>query len=392
MILHLVPSIHPGMGGLAALSVGFAESQLQLGHDTRLWCTDSPARVEEAWRVHGFPREMVRRFPALPVVGFTPGMERAVAHEGACFQAVHQHGIWPMISRVTNRWREVFGRPTVVAPQGSLEPRSLGRSRWRKRLALASYEGTNLAQTTCLQANSMAEAEHFREFGLRQPIAVIPNGFPDAWLDSTGDGARFRSRQGLPGDRRLALFVARIHPIKGLGRLVRAVARDPQKFSDWLFVLAGPDEDGHRQQVVQLANQLGVADRFRFVGALYGDDKRDAYAAADFFLLPSDSESFGITVAEALGAGVPALTTHGAPWQELQQHDCGWWVPPTVDGIAEGLEAALGASCTRLEEMGQRGRELVARRYTWTQVGGQAVQLYQWLGGTGERPGFVILD
>ena len=56
-----------------------------------------------------------------------------------------------------------------------------------------------------------------------------------------------------------------------------------------------------------------------------GFAKEELYRRADFFVLPTFSENFGSVVAEALGYGVPVITTKGAPWEDLLNHKCGWW-------------------------------------------------------------------
>ena len=128
---------------------------------------------------------------------------------------------------------------------------------------------------------------------------------------------------------------------------------------------------------------------FSFPGAVYGDDKWRLYRSADLFILPTYSENFGLVVAEALAAEVPVLTTRGTPWHTLLEHDCGWWVAPTVDGVIEGLSAALAAETGVLREMGRRGRALVAREYTWEVAATRTIELYRWLAGQQAQPAFV---
>ncbi|HTG82707.1 MAG TPA: glycosyltransferase family 4 protein, partial [Geobacteraceae bacterium] len=129
-----------------------------------------------------------------------------------------------------------------------------------------------------------------------------------------------------------------------------------------------------------------------FTGLLVDQIKRDAYAAADLFVLPTLREAAPVVVLEALGASVPVLTTKGAPWENLVTHRCGWWTDIDSGAIADVLKKAMACSPAELRQMGGRGRDLVGARYTWQQSALQTISLYRWLIGQGERPDFVSFD
>ena len=159
------------------------------------------------------------------------------------------------------------------------------------------------------------------------------------------------------------------------------------------MVIAGfEDPPGYQLELEQMAVKLGITDKIVFSGGLFGQEKRDAFAAADLFVLPTHSDNFAIVIAEALAAGVPVVTTYGAPWEELQTHRCGWWVDVNVDAIREAIQDAIHRPQQELKEMGQRGRVLVEQQYTWKSVAEQTVQLYDWLLGQGQQPSFVIKE
>lgn len=393
-VLHIVSSVGPGSGGVGMAALSLARAQRDAGCEIAIWSQDPPQVIADAaseWLLTG----TILGFPiwGLPIVGFSPTAERyAASAAGSQFDVVHQHGIWQANSRVTNQWRIAHRRPTVVAPQGTLQPVALQRSRLKKQLALVGYEARNLHAATCLQATAEPELQSIRCFGLRNPVAIIPNSIPDDWLVTQGDGSRFRQRHAIPSDKRLLLFLSRIHPIKGLPLLFEAVAARRAELIDWRLVLAGTDEGGHRHTLEVLARQLGIAELVQFVGPVFGEDKRDAFAAADVFVLPSYSENFGTVIAEALGAGIPVITTHGTPWVDIETRGCGWWVDTNAHSLAEAISDAAQHSVSELVAMGRRGRALVSDGYTWRQVAQKTVCLYTWLLGRGDRPAFVKVD
>lgn len=160
--------------------------------------------------------------------------------------------------------------------------------------------------------------------------------------------------------------------------------------NDWRLVIAGNDEVGHTRELQEKIKQLGLESDVELPGPLFDEAKEQAYLNADLFILPSYSENFGIVVAEALGYGLPVLTTTGCPWQELETEGCGWWVEPTVASLEAGLQAALGAGSEELRAMGMRGRRLVEEKYQWPGIAERMLEFYRWILNGGDKPDFVV--
>jgi glycosyltransferase involved in cell wall biosynthesis len=392
-VLHQLLYIGQRSGGLGPIALGLCKEQLKLGVDASVWNLDSHARTESGWdsSLDGAVRSFKVLGPSL--IGFSPAMEASITgSEGDHFDVIHQHGIWCANSRVTNRWRKVYRRPTVLNPQGTLESYTLQLSRRKKYLAYLLYERQNLCHAACLQATCLAELASFRAFGLRNPIAVIPNGVPNGWTLTAGNALQFREKYALPPDRRIVLFVSRLHPKKGLPLLIQAISNGRRHFSDWIFVIAGPDEVGHKNELIEQIRSTDTSELIYFTGPVWAEDKRNAFAAADLFVLPTHSDNFAIAVTEALGAGLPVITTYGAPWPELKDYDCGWWVPVDAAAIQDALIDAVNRPSGVLVAMGERGRALVKERYTWERIAEKTLELYRWLLYGGNSPDFVFRD
>ena len=390
--MHILPIVGRRSFGIGPVALNLAKQQTALGCEVRVWCADSEEGVHCAVADSGLPQGVIARYQAFgrSRVYFSPSMERAVDGADGAIDVVHQHGVWTALSRVTNRWRETHKGLTVIAPHGSFAAAALNRSRWKKKIALLAYETENLRRASCLHAVSMLEVESLRTYGLRNPVALIPNGVSEEWLESTGDSSRFLEDLGLREGRPVMLYLGRVTPIKGLPMLIRALARIRTQLDDWLLVIAGPDEFNHSATIVDLIEELEMEQWVRVVGPVYGQQKRDAFAAASFFVLPSYSEGFPLVVMEALGAGVPVLTTKGVSWPELETHNCGWRTEATEDGLVDALTTIVDLPETVLSKMGHSGKELVIRSYTWSQAAQKTRFLYHWLLGAGARPDFLI--
>jgi glycosyltransferase involved in cell wall biosynthesis len=155
------------------------------------------------------------------------------------------------------------------------------------------------------------------------------------------------------------------------------------------LIVAGFQEVNHQEYLIKLVGELGLNSLVSFVGPTFGQDKIDLLSNASVFVFPSYNESFGIVVTEALGRGVPVLTTKGAPWSELETHNCGWWVENSEEGLMDGLNQVLKTDPKTLSLMGERGRALVLDKYTWEDNVKNTLELYNWLINNGKKPSFV---
>ncbi|WP_263818886.1 glycosyltransferase [Salinibacter sp.] len=296
---------------------------------------------------------------------------------------VHDNGLWlPVNHRVATTTRSLRC-PRVVSPHGMLEPWSLEQGAWKKKAAWWLYQKRDLQSAEVVIATAEQEAQNIRSLGVDGPIAVVPNGVdrPES-LPSVEEGTSDGREQ------RRILFLSRIHKKKGLLNLVEAW--DRLRPDGWEVIIAGPDENGHEAEVRQRISQCGVEGDFAFTGPVKGTEKWKMYQSADLFVLPTHSENFGIVVAEALSCGVPVITTRGAPWSDLLDHDCGWWIEIGIDPLVEALAQATRMSAAGRVAMGRRGRELVDWKYTWPQVAAALQSVYAWVLGKGPCPECVI--
>lgn len=316
---------------------------------------------------------------ACPPLGWSREYGRELLKREA--DLLHTHGLWLHPSWAALGWKKKFSKPHVVSVRGMLEPWAWRHKAWKKRPVWWLWERRNLETASLLHATSEQEARSIRERGLAAPIAVIPNGVE--LPEKRGGGmAKAESR------KRMALFLSRIHPVKGLPMLLEAWAK--LRPAGWRLHIAGPDEGGHCAELERQAAALGLGETVAFAGPLAGAAKEAAYREADLFILPTHSENFGIAVAEAMAHGLPVITTYGAPWKVLEEERCGWWVPVSVEGIAAALDEAVRRSPEELAAMGARGRRVVEEGFSWDGIAHEMIACYEWLLGRGPKPGCVL--
>lgn len=380
-VLHAIAGLHPSSGGPTRVVVDCTDAMSrQPGLSITLLTHGLPGTDLLASRCPRVHRVVAQSGSQLAIkLGLTFRRELGRVIRTARPMLIHNHGLWTPL----NHWSISMGRrsgiPVIVQPHGMLEPWALNHKVWKKKAAMAAFQRRDLASARLLVATSNVEYQNIRRLGLRQPVAMIPNGVD---LD-----VGVRPTFGSPVHRqRVALFLSRVHPVKGLVNLVRAWAQVAPV--GWRLRIAGPDDVGHLGEVLALVRQLGLQDSVDYVGAVEGSTKTALYNAADVFVLPTFTENFGVVVAEALAHGVPVITTHGAPWGDLETFGCGWWVAIGVEPLTKALREAMVLSDDERTAMGARGREY-ARRYDWDGIALQTIGVYRWLLGQEPRPDCV---
>ncbi len=352
-VLLAVKSVLPSYGGpafsVSRLAVALADAGVEVG----LWASDMSAM----------------KTPLLPARPSVRPMSGSVAEAMDRFgrpDILHDNGIWLAHNhRIADLTKE-RGMVRVVSTRGMLEPWAVNHKRLKKKLAWWLYQRRDLCRACYHHATAAAEAETLQQLRLGVPIGVIPNGIDIANVEPRRNG---RSKI------RTALFLGRIHPVKGLALLLEAWTR--LRPSGWQLQIAGPDETGYRADLEKQISAAALSEAVHFLGPLGDEAKERAFVDADILVLPSFSESFGMAIGEALAHGLPVLTTTGVPWPMLSEHRCGWRVDPTVDGITEGLREATSLDPASLAAMGERGQQLVRRDFAWASIATQFIGAYE---------------
>lgn len=293
---------------------------------------------------------------------------------------IHSHSLWMMPNVYPGGAVGGSQCPLIVSPRGTLSQYALNRNALRKKIFWHLLQASVLRKAKCLHATAFSEYQDIRRLGFNQPVCILPNGTDVPPL-----------LEKVNSIRKQLLYLGRIHPIKGIDNLLLAWNEVEQKFPDWDLHIVGPDNGGYLAEMQALAKELHLK-HVVFAGPLFGDDKLDAYRKANLYVLPSHSENFGMTVAEALAAGTPAIVTQGAPWGGLQKNGAGWWIDVGVEPLIKCLEEVLSLPHAELAEKGRAGRDWMLRDFSWNSIGEQFKITYEWLLNGGSPPTWVRVE
>lgn len=382
--IQVVASITNEAAGPSYSVRRLAEAMASRGVRSEIMCTSISTRAPRA----GVPvRAFRQQCASVPLAAkFYCSREMAIAIDRAAAggAVIHSHGLWTLPNLYSASAAQRYAAPHFVSPRGMLAPAALQFSRRAKQAVWMLAQCRAVERATCLHATSQQEYEELRALGLTTPLAIVPNGInlpPPAEVIGEKSSCEPRTRT--------LLNLGRIHPQKGIDRLIEAWSIIEPRQPGWRLRIVGPSEGGYAAQLSARARALGQS-RITFEGPLFGTAKDKAYREADLFVLPTLSENFGMVVAEALANGTPVISTKGAPWRGLDEHRCGWWIDHGVGPLVEALDRAMALPRAELRVMGARGRDWMARDFSWERVAADMERLYRWSVGQGERPDDLV--
>ena len=360
-ILQIIPGLT--LGGPTFSVTTLTRYLSKLGHCVQLYTEDTNFQGYNDIDIHPFN---ILNFPYNKQLAFSTSLRKELRRECKDADIIQTNSLWQYPNFVMEYARKASSAKSVIVPRGTLSEYALSLSSVKKRLVLAIGQRNALHNADMFIATCEKEYHDIRAFGLKQPVAIIPNGLELPSIPSS------------VVKKKNILFLARIHKIKGLDILINAwreISHD-HRFSDWDLIIAGPKESDYAQRMISLASDL---ERVTFVGEISGQNKINLMAESFLYVLPTHTENFGISIAEALAAATPVITTTGAPWKGVEEHNCGKWIELSPENLKQALIQMMSKSESELIQMGKNGRNWVSHEFSWTEIADKTVKSYEWL-------------
>jgi len=375
-VLHVTPFFAPAFryGGPPRSILGLCRALVDAGVDVEVFTTTAngdrplPAAPDginyDNVRVRYFPLAWPQRYWR------ARGLRAALRTAAANADVVHVHGLWNMTSWSGVACARRARRPYVISPRGMLQPEAMRRNRELKTVAYWGIERANLRSAALLHATSEAERSELAQYGPR--VRVVPNGVTSTCATTSAIDA-LRTEASLCENDTVVAFLGRLHPIKRLDLLASAFAIVHRTHPGARLLIAGPDEGGYRQHVAPLFSPVSTATRW--LGPLDSEQIAALFAISRVLVQCSDSESFGMSIAEALTAGVPVVATKGSAWTDLHAVGCGYSVAHDAAAIADGISRVLDA--TDAPMMRRRASDWAKQTFAWDSVASAMRDAYE---------------
>lgn len=366
-ILFVTPSVSRKWGGTTTSVLSYYKAIAEIGHNVQVVTVygeserpDIDASLLSNPDFHFYK------------VSFAPwrysrAFSRYIRRTAGNFDIVHVHGMWTGVSFISARAAARHGVPYVITPHGMLEPAALRRKLIKKALYLRLIEKRLFAKASCVHCITEQEVRNVElAFRVKRTVQV-PNGVyvPDFL---------HKPYQGLSD----IAFIGRIHPIKGLDRLLEALAGIPRLN----LVVAGAGDKDYERYIRGLIRRYDLKDRVKMVGFVDNDEKSAIFKNSLFTVIPSFSEGLSMVALESLANSTPVVVSRQCNFPEVGESGAGVVIENNeTASIRQGIEQMLSADLAR---MSQNAHKLVTEKFGYRDVASALVEEYRKIIAAGE--------
>lgn len=386
MKVELLTTVNSHKAGGLYYSVKFlAKSLIDYGIDVGILSYNDNHSINDLQTYQGIPMHTYKISPILKALGIPKNCLKKLKTLSP--EIVHQQGIWMANSISLSNYRKYNKNvKTVIAPRGMLDSWAINNSSLKKKIAGHLFEYANLRKASCIHALCESEYESFRAFGLKNPVAIIPNGTIIPTY----------KRSYISKKKRTLLFLGRIHSKKGISELIEAInlinQNSPSLLENWEIQIGGWGDENYCNLLQEECRSKKLMNYVKFIGSKYNEEKENCLINADAFILPSYSEGLPMAVLEAWAYQLPVIITEFCNLPEGFTSNSAMQISTDSLTMSKQLMQILEMPQNQFCNIGINGYNLVKTKFSWDIIGKQTIELYKWLLYGDTTPDFVKLQ
>ena len=383
-VLQVVPTFHPyTASGPSRVAYMISKHLARRGHSVTVYTSNitdqfnslkSGIEKYDGIEVHRFPSigalfTRVIKFIATPIL--IPQIKKEIKE----FDIIHIHEFTTFQGIICHHYAKKNTAPYILQVHGSLP--KIGKWKTLKKIHLILFGRKLLNNSSKVVALSPTEAEHYRRMNVEEEkITIIPNGIDLSEFSTLPPKGLFRKKFNIPRNRKIILYLGRIHKTKGIHLLVKAYHYliKHMKCADTILVIAGPD-DGYYRKIRTLVHSLKISTNVLFTGFLTESDKLKAFVDADVFVTPI-FYGFPLTFLEACATGKPIVTTDFGDKLEWINNKVGYVVPPASRKLALAIHKLIQDEDLN-KKFGENSKKIVKSNFTIEKVVSRLEKTYE---------------
>lgn len=390
-VLHIIPAVASVRGGPSHAVLSMVKALRSQGIEAEIATTNNNGTeflnvpLNQKVEYEGVPVWFFPQFsPSSKKLNLTVGADKAFIFSPELtkwlwqnlrnYDLIETHYLFSYASTCAGAIARWYKIPYVVRTIGQLAPWALAQSQLKKHLYTFFIERHNLNRATAIHCTSVGEVGDVRNFGIQTPAFTLPLGV-DRPEELPEVKQKLQNVYGISPETPVVLFLSRLHPKKRPDLLIQAFSQVIQSH-DCRLILAGSGEAEYLTHLSLLILSLGLANRVSFAGFVTGEDKGLLLQGSDIFVLPSFAENFGVAVAEAMAEGLPVIITPEVQISPAVKADkAGLVVEGDVNAVTNAITRLLDSPFER-HHLGENGKRLASRCYSWKAIAEQLVSIY----------------
>jgi glycosyltransferase involved in cell wall biosynthesis len=316
-------------------------------------------------------------YPTYGGWAFAPAMLWALGSHIRNADFISLHSLYSFPVLVGYLLARIYHKPYGLWPHGVLAPFQRRVSAGKKRIYDWMIARRILNEASVLFYSATGERDEVRPLGLVPPSVIIPHGFDVKEYIQLPPRGDFRTKflRGHQGP--LVLFLSRLNAKKGVDILTQAFAMVLEQMPEARLAIVGSgDPPQFESQVTGWLQECGINGQAIMPGLLIGQEKLQAFADADVFALPSETENFCFAMFEAIAGRIPVVVSDSLNYtDEIRRYQAGFVVRRDPREFADAILKLLGDPDLR-KQMGENGLRM-AKRYSW-EVCGEKMERAIW--------------
>lgn len=396
-ILHVFDFFSPWGAGTVGVLYKLLPAMAQKGHEVVLYTSDF--KLDQDY-IASVPELKVHPFHCVSGLGrfyVTPSLVGAARQHLKDFDIIHLHAFRSFQNIVIHHYARKYGVPYIIDHHGSLPRVAAGETspKWLLRWFFDVTFGYPLLKDAIkVIANNQFGVKEYKKFGVPDDqIAIIPQSIAVNEFLNLPPKGEFRKKYGLE-DKRIIMFLGRIHRIKGLDFLVKSFYELSRARSDVLLAIVG-DDDGYKNKLEQLVSKLNISSQVLFTGFLAGQDKLAALVDADVVVQPSRYDYSPLAPYEAVLCGTPVIVSgNSGVGEEMSSINAGYLVEfGDINQMVQLIQSILDDPAKAREKVNRAKEYMVNhmrlsdRVNDYERLYQQCIELNVQSGGTNEGSG-----
>jgi glycosyltransferase involved in cell wall biosynthesis len=366
-VLHIIPSISKKRGGPSTAIISMVRELRAKGIDAAILTTTDNCIYRENDNPEG-SWFLIESVPVLmfPIIDSKPRFIREylisirflywLLYNIKYYDLLHVHSIFSYTSTLAMLLARLTKTPYIVRTIGQLNSWSLSQSPVRKRIMLFLIERTNLEKANAIHVTSEYEEKELKIVCTNQNILRLELGVDIPGMIKSLDQKRCNYTR--------FIFLSRIHPKKQLDKLLYSLSLLQNKYAEysWKLSIAGDGDYQYLAYLKKYSRDIGIDSHVYWMGHLDHEQKFKLLRESDWYVLPSKSENFGLSVVESLSIGLPVIISSEVGISDYVLHYNAGLVVSDKLSLEKALRLALKGAPM---EMRKSAKYLVKTHFSW---------------------------